>query len=240
MRWYNSLEEADSGDLEGLVAQLKKPGQFDKFKKAFGLAEGGPTDDMKGDYKPDGDGEEEINLEELIQALREGDDEEEKDEMNEGDDEYSKAGDQAMDTSKGDHGDADVAGKPDGGSAPAGKYKQIQKDLNEAYSAVKYLREKLSEVNLLNAKLLYVNKLFRKNGLSESQKVKIIETFDRAKNVREAKLIYATLTESMSTPKTRKPVVENFASAPVKKTQVITEGSKQMNRFKTLAGIIKS
>jgi len=93
---------------------------------------------------------------------------------------------------------------------------------------------------LLNAKLLYVNKLFRKNGLSESQKVKIIETFDRAKNVREAKLIYATLTESMSTPKTRKPVVENFASAPVKKTQVITEGSKQMNRFKTLAGIIKS
>lgn len=231
MRWYNSLEEADSGDLEGLVAQLKKPGQFDKFKKAFGLAEGGPTDDMEGDYKPDGDGEEEINLEELIQALREGDDEEEKEEMNEADDEYTKAGDQAMDTSKGSHGNVVAERK---------KMKKMSEELNEAYSAVKYLREKLSEVNLLNAKLLYVNKLFRKSGLSESQKVKIIETFDRAKNVREAKLIYATLTESMSTSKTRKPVVENFASAPVKKTQVITEGSKQMNRFKTLAGIIKS
>jgi len=88
---------------------------------------------------------------------------------------------------------------------------------------------------------LYVNKLFRKNGLSETQKVKIIETFDRAKNVREAKLIYATLSESFTgSTKTKKPVVENFASAPVKKTKVIAEGNEQMNRFKTLAGIIKS
>jgi len=119
--------------------------------------------------------------------------------------------------------------------------KKMEEELNEAYGAVRFLREKLTEVNLLNAKLLYVNKLFRKNGLSEAQKVKIIETFDRAKNVRETKLIYATLSESVMTPiKSKKPVVENFASAPVKKTQVITEGNKQANRFKTLAGIIKS
>ena len=138
-----------------------------------------------------------------------------------------------MDASKGSHGDVVAERK---------KMKKMEEELNEAYNAVKYLRSKLSEVNLLNAKLLFVNKLFKKNGLTESQKVKIIETFDRAKNVREAKLIYATLSESFnSQSKTKKPVVENFASAPVKKTnKVITEGNKQMERFKTLAGIIKS
>ena len=185
-----------------------------------------------------GDGiDEEINLDELIQALREGDDEgddegDKKETMDEveGDEDYSKASDQAMDTAKGSHGNVVAERK---------KMKKMESELNEAYTAVKYLREKLSEVNLLNAKLLYVNKLFRKNGLSEAQKVKIIETFDRAKNVREAKLIFATLAESFTT-KTRKPVVENFASAPVKKTKVITEGNQQMNRFKQLAGIIKS
>ena len=134
----------------------------------------------------------------------------------------------------------DIAGKPDAKEG-AKKMKKMEEELNEAYTAVKYLREKLSEVNLLNAKLLYVNKLFRKSGLTEAHKVRIIETFDRAKNVREAKLIYATLSESFNAPvKTKQPVVENFASAPVMKTKVITEGNEQMNRFKTLAGIIKS
>lgn len=188
------------------------------------------------DAKEEDDVNEEINLDELIQALREGDDEEKEVDENidevAGDEDYKKASDQAMDTSKGSHGSVIEMKK---------KMKRMEEDLNEAYGAVKVLRGKLSEVNLLNAKLLYVNRLFRKTGLSESQKIKIIETFDRAKNVREAKLIYATLSESMvSTQKVKKPVVENFASAPVKKTKVITEGNEQMNRFKTLAGIIKS
>ena len=123
--------------------------------------------------------------------------------------------------------------------------KKMEEDLNEAYSVVRFLRTKLSEVNLLNAKLLYVNKLFRRNGLSESQKVKIVETFDRAKSVREAKLVYATLSESMTSKSvgtktsTKKRVTEGFASAASKKTNIITEGNEQVNRFKELAGIIK-
>ena len=120
---------------------------------------------------------------------------------------------------------------------------ETEKELNEAYSAVKYLRVKLNEVNLLNAKLLYVNKLFRKNGLTESQKVRIIETFDRAKTVRETKLIYATLAESTNAAPVKKSaatktkVMEGFASAASKKTNIITEGNEQVNRFKQLAGI---
>ena len=225
----------DMGDEdEDLAEILRQLEEEDRNANEYDLD---PTNEAKDEDKTtEEDGEEktmdeEINLDELIQALKEGDDEEEM--MKEGDDEYSKAKDQAMDTNKGSHGDVVAERK---------KMKKMEEELNEAYNAVKYLRSKLSEVNLLNAKLLFVNKLFKKNGLTESQKVKIIETFDRAKNVREAKLIYATLSESFnSQSKTKKPVVENFASAPVKKTnKVITEGNKQMERFKTLAGIIKS
>ena len=106
--------------------------------------------------------DEEVNLEELIQALREEDGDEEEEE--------------------------EEAPKMDEAKKMKMK-KKMEEDLNEAYSVVRFLRTKLSEVNLLNAKLLYVNKLFRRNGLSESQKVKIVETFDRAKSVREAKLV---------------------------------------------------
>jgi len=57
-------------------------------------------------------------------------------------------------------------------------------ELEEAYSTIKYLKDKINEVNLLNAKLLFSNKLFRGNSLNESQKMKVIETFDRANSVR--------------------------------------------------------
>ena len=117
---------------------------------------------------------------------------------------------------------------------------EASEELEEAYGVIKYLRTKINEVNLLNAKLLYVNKLFRKGELTETQKVKIIETFDRAKNVREAKLIYATLSESVSTKKAKPTVApkrkmnEGFASAPSKKTQIISESNGVYSRFKTL------
>lgn len=221
----------EDDDLEEILRQLEEEdpnAESDRYDMDPSMNEMSDDDTEKKDEM-----DEEINLDELIQALREGEDED-KEEMDEaaGDEDYKKAPDQAMDTNKGGHGDVVEMKK---------KMKKMEEEINEAYDAVKFLREKLSEVNLLNAKLLYVNKLFRKNGLSETQKVKIIETFDRAKNVREAKLIFATLSESFTAPaKTKKTVVENFASAPVKKTKVITEGNEQMNRFKTLAGIIKS
>jgi len=124
------------------------------------------------------------------------------------------------------------------------KVEEVKAELNEAYSVIKFLRGKLNEVNLLNAKLLFVNKLFKKSELTEAQKVKIIETFDRAKNVREAKLIYATLSESVArTTKTAAPkktkMTEGFASALQKKTQIISESNDIANRFKSLVNYNK-
>ena len=120
-----------------------------------------------------------------------------------------------------------------------GENVEVTEELNEAYSVIEHLREKINEVNLLNAKLLYVNKLFKKHNLSEGDKVRVVETFDRATTVRETKLIYTTLSESFSTRVTKKTKVmtEGFASAPVKKTEILTESDSIVNRFQKLAGL---
>ena len=73
---------------------------------------------------------------------------------------------------------------------------ELKSDLAEHRSVIETLREKLNEVNLLNAKLLFTNKLFRKHGLNNEQKMKVVEQFDRASNLREVKLVYSTLGES--------------------------------------------
>ena len=121
--------------------------------------------------------------------------------------------------------------------------------LEEAYDTVNHLKSVINEVNLLNAKLLYTNKLFRNFDLNEGQKMKVIENFDRAANTREAKLVFSTLAESFHKPTTgKKKVVKESKSlaskavattAPSKETkQVLSEGFEQANRWKKLAGLI--
>ena len=122
------------------------------------------------------------------------------------------------------------------------KFAKVNADLAEHRKVVKYLSSKLHEVNLLNAKLLYTNKLFRAHSLKEGQKLRVIETFDRAKNLREVKLVFTTMAESFgSTPGKKRRVTESAASRPTASTkptkQVITEGQVLANRFKKLAGI---
>ena len=128
------------------------------------------------------------------------------------------------------------------------KNEKMKDELEEAYKTVTHLKNVINEVNLLNAKLLYTNKLFRNFELSESQKMKVIENFDRAANTREAKLVFSTLAESFQTRKAGKKIVKeskSMASRPVattapskRTTQVLTEGFEQANRWKKLAGLI--
>ena len=120
-----------------------------------------------------------------------------------------------------------------------------EEELQEAYRTVKQLQGILSEVNLLNAKLLYTNKLFRNFELSENQKMKVIENFDRAGNTREVKLVFTTLAESFNRPAKKRVVKESYASrattttAPSKQTtQVLSEGFELANRWKKLAGLL--
>jgi hypothetical protein len=83
--------------------------------------------------------------------------------------------------------------------------------LDEAYSTVETLRSELNEVNLLNAKLLYTNKIFKSKNLTEIQKVKVLNSFDKTTTVKEVKLVYETLNEGITTNK--KSLSENLGSA---------------------------
>ena len=122
---------------------------------------------------------------------------------------------------------------------------KLQSELDEHRNVVKYLRSKLNEVNLLNAKLLFTNKLFRSYGLNNDQKMKVVETFDRAHNLREVKLVYSTLAESFGSKQTKTEIKESkgsaskaVASTKSEKQEVIAEGHEMRDRFKKLAGIL--
>ena len=125
--------------------------------------------------------------------------------------------------------------------------KSVQSELGEAINVIKSLKGTINEVNLLNAKLLYVNKLFRSFNLTNEQKSKVVETLDRTKNVREVKLVFSTIAESFkfgngATKKVSAKLTESYASKPAASTapkQIIAEDNSAANRFKKLAGIIK-
>jgi len=125
--------------------------------------------------------------------------------------------------------------------------KSVQSELGEAISVIKSLKGTINEVNLLNAKLLYVNKLFRSFNLTNEQKSKVVETLDRTKNVREVKLVFSTIAESFKfgngvAKKTTAKLTESYASKPAASTapkQIIAEDNSASDRFKKLAGIIK-
>lgn len=121
------------------------------------------------------------------------------------------------------------------------------RQLTEALNTIKSLKQDLTEINLLNAKLLYVNKLMKEFSLSESQVVNIMTAFDKAETVSQAKLVYETVLPNLS-KKVKTTVNENrgFASRPagIAPKKVITENtdvisSEVVNRLQILAGIKK-
>ena len=116
---------------------------------------------------------------------------------------------------------------------------KVEEELEEARTTIETLRQDLQEVNLLNAKYLYMNKLFKSKSLTESQKVKVINALDRASSVTEVKNTYETLKESFNA--TKAPLKESigFASqaAGVAPKGNIVESDPFVNRWKTLAGI---
>jgi hypothetical protein len=121
------------------------------------------------------------------------------------------------------------------------KIKELQDELAETYEAVNTLRSELNEINLLNAKLLYTNKIFKSKNLTEVQKVKVLSAFDKATSKKEAQLVYETLIEGLKEKKTI--VKENLgrASKPagtiVTTKQPILESNDMIARFQKLAGI---
>jgi len=123
------------------------------------------------------------------------------------------------------------------------KMRKLEEELNETREALKTVKEDLNEVNLLNAKLLYTNKIFRNKNLTESQKVKVLGAFDKAASVKEAKLVFETISEGLNAPK--KSISESVIGRASKSAgtstttkQPIVESNEMISRFQKLAGII--
>jgi len=206
------------------------------------------NDEMSDEYNENYEMDEDLNLEAIIREL-EGDldepmaEPEMEEPMAEGD-EYAEEDDSDMNIDE----IIESILREEEEDVPAAKaddeVEAVKEELEEAYNTVRQLKSIINEVNLLNAKLLYTNKLFRNFELSENQKMKVIENFDRAGNTREVKLVFSTLAESFKRPTTKKRVVkESYASKPVattapKSTNIINEGFDQAERWKKLAGLL--
>ena len=223
------LDEAGQVDPNVPVAPVPAP--VDPMAQAPAPVAPAPVDPMAQAPVAEGDdGDEMVDLQELLDSLN--DDEFAGEEITEGEEEDEEPVDEKIE-------DAEVV-------------ESLQSELNEAMSTVQYLRDQLNEVNLLNAKLLYTNKLFNSFNLDQKQKLKVVETFDLAKSIREVKLSYTILSESYSlggsvvkkTNTTAKTITEGLASKPVASTapkkELIVENSNVMAlRFQKLAGIKK-
>jgi hypothetical protein len=119
-------------------------------------------------------------------------------------------------------------------------------DLEEAMATIEELKGQLQEVNLLNAKLLYVNKVFKANNLTESQKVNVIAAFDKAETVKEVKLVFETVSDNVVSKTTKGSIKEarlgmasKATGTTASKPEVISEVSDAVRRMQKLAGIIK-
>jgi hypothetical protein len=133
---------------------------------------------------------------------------------------------------------------------PSESEKDMKKQLQEIKRQAKVLTQKVNETNLINAKLLYLNKILRKHNLSEQQKIKVIGAFDKAETINEAKIVHESLSQAFSvkndTTKTGLKESMGFASsaAGTSTKRVINEGvisgvDAQVSRWQKLAGIIK-
>jgi len=191
-------------------AKASSSDQDDPGKGKLKEAEDKDEDPVANEGRGDDDIDEDISIDEIINALREEEG---------GDDDKEEKVEEAED-----------------------KDDSAKKDLDEAYNVIRFLKGKINEVNLLNAKLLFSNKLFKNHSMNESQKMKVIENFDRASTIREVKLVYATLSEGFSmTGKTKRTIKESYASKPSRSTapnkKVISEGNDLTARWRKLANL---
>jgi len=198
-----------------------------------GMGDEAPLEEPADDMEVPGEEEEEIDLDELLAELEatvaEGEEKEE-----EKVDEVSTA----ESTEVQDTADSQAQG--------TNINRVVSEELEEALATIEQLKKDLHETNLLNSKLLYVNKIFKANNLTESQKVNIIAAFDKAETVKEVKLVFETVSENVVTSKKEqvseskvKGMASKATGTTASKPEVIAEVSDAVRRMQKLAGIIK-
>ena len=233
------IEEEDELDLESIIRELEM-GMEDEDE----VSEEEEIEETESEEEMHEEDEEEVHEEEESEI----EEEESEEEISEEEDELDEEDEIDLDEILREMGygdDEEVSEDSHEDSEVEEKYEELEKDLEEAYATIKSLKGTINEVNLLNAKLLYANRLFRAYNLNNEQKSKVVENLDRTTSVREVKLVYATLAESMNftgTEKKTKKVVSEGASKPVASTapkkEIISENTNALaERFKQLANI---
>ena len=245
--------EEDNLDLEAVIKELESEINEEEDEDGDEVNESedgmeGETDQVEGDEKPEhvgGDLDEEYEIDTTML--------EQEDENDVGDEdgtveEQSDSSQIGTGDNKVDVADSDDEEDPQGGGVVKAEFSEgkLHAELKEYKEAVKFLKDKLHEVNILNAKLLFTNKLFKEFVLDNSSKMKVVENFDRAQTVREIKLVYATLCESFrdsSSVKRKKSINESASSksgSTKPKRKIISEVDSVADRFKKLAGLKQS
>ena len=249
--------DEDSGlDLEAIIRELEAE-IAEELEGALGESEESEEPVSEGEHDDDDDDKEEgRGVKESEEPVEEEyeidetvlDEDEELDEEKELDEEVDEPSGIGKGTGRGNTDRSSAIGK--GGQEKAKAFESVQAELKEYKEAVVFLKDKLHEVNILNAKLLFTNKLFKEFVLDNNQKLKIVENFDRAQTVREIKLVYATLCESFSdnstvsktnTIRESKSIGGSSKSTGSTKPEkkIITEEEEVAARFRKLAGLIK-
>jgi len=121
---------------------------------------------------------------------------------------------------------------------------KLSKDYNNLKGIALDVSKKLEEVNFSNAKLIYTNNVLKSHSLNERQKDKLVEAISNSNSIEEAKVIFDTLKESLSTKENSSP--KTLSEAVNKNNHLILKSNKekqqvlnpQVDRMKKLAGII--
>jgi hypothetical protein len=230
-------------DVGNLSIDIDQDGQFDEFDIMPKPEAAMPGEEMPGEEMPAEDEIEEYDLSEILRQLDEEDEMEMEPEMTmEMDMEDEEIDiDSLLEELMNEEEEKEDEKDHSKEKMMEEENEALKADLQEAYNVIKTMKDSLNEVNMLNAKLLFTNKLFKAHNLNEGQKIKVIDNFDRAKTIREVKLVYATIAESLTQKKSL--VKESVASKPIASTKpkqiILTESEQIANRFKKLAGLGK-
>ena len=213
------LEDMSEDDLKGFIEDVIKDLVSDGTIEA---GEDFEEEDMMDDVEVEDSVDVDVEIDEMAHGDKDKDKMEEKAHMD-----------------KGERG----PGNEDGDKDDTKIEKETEKmRFKEAMDEIQELKKELNEVNLLNAKLLYTNKIFKSKNLTEDKKVKVLKAFDKASTVKEAKVIFETLNEGLVSKSEAKAIPQGSAS---KATGVITEAKKPIiesndvyDRMRKLAGLI--
>ena len=219
------VKDMEVDDLKDLIRDIisQEMGADDEIDNSD--MDAGAEMEPEMDMGADVDGEEEIDLDELLAELEAVSEEQEE--------------------VVAEVEEVEEMSKPEKGEKEEEELKEEDNsELNEALETINTLQTQLQEVNLLNAKLMYVNKVFKVNNLSEAQKVNIIAAFDKAETVKEVKLVFETVSENVVAKKktaikeSKLGMASKATGTTASKPEVISEVSDAVKRMQKLAGII--